>query len=332
MNRRAFLCGLTAILAGPIAVKAQQAQRPVTIGMLCTGWCPFPSPPEASRPLIFALEHVGLVSGRTLTWDFGSIVNSERQIGVEARNLVLRRPDLILVWPGSIAAARAAKDATRTIPIVLMAVSDAVENGLVENLRRPGANITGMSVPLFDLTIKQIQLLKEINPQLKRILVVQGHLDSGERKTVDRLRRTATSLGLDAGGIDIIDAANMEQALSTAHRSASAILGIGSWPAVVQKRIPVLALERKLPLIMPWRAWDSAGDWGGILIAYGPHFPTVAERTAVLIDRILKGATPADLPVEEPTRYELVIDGVMAKALGLTIPQSVLLRADQVIE
>jgi putative tryptophan/tyrosine transport system substrate-binding protein len=88
-------------------------------------------------------------------------------IGVEARNLVLRRPDLILVWPGSIAAARAAKDATRTTPIVLMAVSDAVENGLVENLRRPGANITGRSVPLFDLTIKQIQLLKEINPQLK---------------------------------------------------------------------------------------------------------------------------------------------------------------------
>jgi putative ABC transport system substrate-binding protein len=161
---------------------------------------------------------------------------------------------------------------------------------------------------------------------------VQGHLDPGERKTVDRLRRTATSLGLDTGGINIIDAANMEQALSTAQRSASAILGIGSWPAVVQSRIPRLALERKLPLIMPWRAWGSASGSTNTLIAYGPHFPTVAERTATLIDRIIKGTRPGDLPVEQPTSYELIIDAVMAKALGLTIPQSVLLRADQVIE
>ena len=211
-----------------------------------------------------------------------------------------------------------------------MAVPDAVERGLVDSLRRPEGNITGTSVPLFDLTIKQLQVLKEINPRLKRIIVVQGDLDPGERKTVDRLRGAAAALGLDAAGISVTDAKEIEQALAVAQKSVPAVLAIGSIPHVVNNRVRVLSQEYKLPFVTAWRAWEGGG--GSTLIAYGPHFPTVAERTAALIDGILKGAPPANLPVEEPTRYELVIDGVMVKALGLTIPPTLLLRADQVIE
>src|SRR5262245_40112068 len=119
--------------------------------------------------------YVGLVRGRTLTLDIGGVANSDDQMTVVARELVVRSPDLILVWTGNVAAARAAKDATRSIPIVLMAVPDAVEHGLVNSLARPGGNVTGTSIPTYDLTIKQLQVLKEINPRLKTLLGVQEH-------------------------------------------------------------------------------------------------------------------------------------------------------------
>jgi putative ABC transport system substrate-binding protein len=288
-------------------------------------------PAGSSRPLITALESVGLVQGRTLAWDIGGIVNAEDLVAVEAQKLVSRRPDLILVWPGSVAAARAAKDATRTIPIVLMAVPDVVEHGLADSLARPGGNVTGTSIPLYDLTVKQLQVLKEINPRIKRIIVVQGGLDRGNRQTVDRLRGAAASLGL-AAGISLTDATNAEQALATAQQGVSGVLAIGSMPFVVHSRVRALALERKLPFIIAWRAHESGGGTGGTLITYGPRFAAVAERTAYLIDRIFKGTPPGRLPVEELTSYELVIDGVMAKALGLTIPAGVKARADVVLD
>jgi putative ABC transport system substrate-binding protein len=313
----------------PLAVHAQPAGRQVKIGVLCAGACPFGGGEGAIRPLIDALERVGLVRGRTLVLDIGGVVTSEDQVVGEAQKLVSRRPDLILVWTGSVAAARAAKDATHTIPIVLMAVPDVVEHGLVDSLARPGGNITGTSIPVYDLTIKQLQVLKEISPRLQRIVVVQGDLSHGDRHMVDRLRGAADSLRLQ-GGLATTDVPNLEQALAAAPAGASAVLAIGSMPHVVQARIQRLALERKLPLVFPWKAWFGGGSHG--LVAYGPRFTAIAERTASLSDRIIKGTRPADLPVEQPTSYELIIDGVMSKALGLTIPQSVLLRADQVIE
>jgi len=327
------LIGLAVALAinllASLLVEAQPAGRQVKIGVLCAGLCPFHGPAATARPLIIALERVGLVQGRTLAWDIGGIVTTEDLIAVEAQKLVSRRPDLILVWPGSVAAARAAKDATRTIPIVLMAVPDVVEHGLADSLARPGGNISGTSIPLYDLTVKQLQVLKEINPRLKRVILVHGDLDRRELQTVNRLRGAAAVLGLDAG-IGVTDARKVEQALAEAQAGTSGVLAIGSMPAVVQTRVRALALERKLPFIMAWRAWEGVGS--STLIAYGPHFSAVAERTAAIIDRILKGARPGDLPVEEPTSYELVIDGVMAKALGLTIPPGVRARADEVLD
>jgi ABC-type uncharacterized transport system substrate-binding protein len=313
----------------PLAVHAQPAGRQVKIGVLCARACTFGGGTAGYRPLIDALERVGLVQGRSLVWDIGGVAASENQINAEAVKLVSRRPDLILVWSGNVAAARAAKDATHTIPIVLMAVPDAVEHGLVASLARPGGNITGTSIPIYDLTIKQVEVLKEINPRLKGIVVVHGELDRAERQTMDRLRGAAASLQL---GITASDLGNVEQALAKAPAGASTVLTIGNIPYVIERRIRQLALERKLPLIRPWYAWEGVGGAGTALIAYGPRFSAVAERTAALIDRIVRGSRPADLPVEQMTSYELIIDGVMAKALGLTIPQSVLLRADQVIE
>jgi putative ABC transport system substrate-binding protein len=316
------------MLTMPLVGEAQQAARQVRIGVLCAGFCPFGGPEYSYRPLIDALAGVGLVQGRTLVWDIGGVVSSEDQIALEAQKLVSRRPALILVWPGNVAAARAAKGATHTIPIVLMAVADVVEHGLVDSLGHPGGNITGTSVPLHDLIVKQLQVLKEINTRLKNIVVVQGDLDLGERQAMDRLRGAAASLQLD-GGISVTDVSNVERALAAAPAGASAVLAIGNMPIVVHRRVRILAFERKLPFVVPWRAWQGQSS---TLITYGPRFPAVAERTAALIDRIVKGARPGDLPVEEPTSYELVIDGVMAKALGLTIPPGVRARADEVLD
>ena len=328
MDRRGFLA-ILALLAGPRVAGAQQPPRPVRLGVLCSGVCPFGGPVGSYRSLTEALARVGLVQGRTLAWDVGGVTNTEDQVVVEAPKLAARRPDLILVWPGNVTAARAAKVATSTIPIVLMAVPDAVQNGLVGSLGRPGGNVSGTSVPTRDLTVKQVQILKEISPRLKAIVVVQGDLDRGDRETVEHLRGAAASLQLD-GGISSTDASHLEQALAAAPAGSSGILVVGNMPILVFRRIRVLALERKLPLLIPWRAWEGGG--GDSLIAYGPRFSDLAARTAALIDRIVKGARPGEIPVEEPTSYELVIDGIMAKALGLTIPPSVRARADEVIE
>src|SRR5262245_10681115 len=194
--------GLAVGVVVPPAAEPQQAARQVTIGLLCAGLCPFRGAEYLYRPLIDALANVGLVRGRTLVWDIGGVTDSEAQIAVEAQKLVSRRPAVILVWPGNVAAARAAKDATQSIPIVLMAVADVVEHGLVDNLGRPGGNITGMSVPMHDLIVKQLQVLKEINPRLKGIVVAHGDLDRGERWTIDRLRKATASLQLD-GNISV---------------------------------------------------------------------------------------------------------------------------------
>jgi putative ABC transport system substrate-binding protein len=200
------------VLMGALAGEAQQTARQVKIGVLCAGFCPFGGPERSYQPRNDALAGVGLVQGRTLVWDIGGVINSEDQVAIEAQKLVSRNPTLILVWPGNVAAARAAKDATRSIPILLMAVPDVVEHGLVDSLGRPGGNITGISVPMDDLLIKQMQVLKEISTRLKGIVVVQGDLDRSERQTMDRLRKAAASLQLDAG-IRVTDLRNVEQAL-----------------------------------------------------------------------------------------------------------------------
>jgi putative ABC transport system substrate-binding protein len=180
--------------------------------------------------------------------------------------LVSRRPDLILIWAGNVAAAQAAKAATETIPIVLMAIPDVVEQGLVASLSHPGGNITGTSVPMYDLTIKQVEVLKEINPRLKRIVAVRGALDRVERKTMDRLRAAAASLWLTEG-IMVTDVDNVDHALVTAATGATAVLTIGSIPYGIDQRILQLACERKLPLIRPWRPWEGSAGSGTGLIA-----------------------------------------------------------------
>jgi len=324
------LIELAVVVAINLFVASLAEAQQVKIGVLCAG---FGCPPsggnmEASWRLIDKLARVGLVQGRTLGWDFGSVTGSEDQIRIEAQKLVSRNPTLILVW-GNVAAAQAAKEATRIIPVVLLAVPDVVEHGLVDSLGRPGGNITGVSVPTIDLIIKQLQVLREINTRLKTVVVVQGDL-GGEPKTVDRLRGAAASLRLDAG-FSVTGLSNVEQALAATPAGGSVVVAIGNMSRTAHQRLKELALARKLPLVMPWLPWQGQGS-GILLLAYGPRFSAVAERIAALIVRIVNGARPEDLPVEEPTSYELVIDGVMAKALGLTIPPSVRARADEIIE
>src|SRR5262245_60644381 len=150
-------------LSAPLAADAQLTARPVKIGVLCAGTCSFGAGAIGRpQPLVDELQRIDLVEGRSLVWDIGGIVASEDRIDVEASKLVSRRPDLILVWPGNVAAARAAKAATQTIPIVLMAVPDVLEHGLVTSLNRPGGNITGTSVPTYDVTVRRVEARQEL--------------------------------------------------------------------------------------------------------------------------------------------------------------------------
>src|SRR5262245_65794209 len=225
------LIGLAVVLVASLqlatlAVHAQPVGQQVKIGVLCAGACGFGGGAVGYRPLTDALDRVGLVEGRSLVWDIGGVVASENAINAEAVKLVSRRPDLILVWAGNVAAAQAAKAATGTIPIVLMAVPDVVERGLVASLNRPGGNITGTTVPMYDLMIKQIEVLKEINPRLRGLVAAHGVLDGAERETLDRLRVAAGSLRLDEG-VTVTDLGNVEHALVAAPAGGCAFVIIG---------------------------------------------------------------------------------------------------------
>jgi putative tryptophan/tyrosine transport system substrate-binding protein len=328
MNRRAFVTGLGAVLAAPLGAEAQQAGKVYRLGVLAPGVHAAPSSAVSTNFLPVILRELGYIDGQNLVIEHRFAEGKLERLPGLAQELVQLGVDALVA--GSPPAVRAAKDATRTIPIVmLLSYSDPVELGFVASFGRPGGNITGV-VLAAEPTIagKRLELIKDAIPRATRIAVLAtGEVQS--RTQAQWAERVAPSLAVKLVVVEL-RSADYDRAFATmvAERADALSIVASVILSTDVERIIQLAAKHRLPTIYDWREHVEAGG----LMAYGGSVAGFTRRAAIYIDRIFKGAKPTDLPVERATTFELVINLKTAKALGLTIPPSLLLRADQVIE
>ena len=327
MNRRAFLGSLTGgLLAAPLAAGAQQATKVYRVGVLSVGTRPTSTTPFSS--FHEGLHELGWVEGKNLIVESRYADFKQERLPNLAGELVQLEMDVI-VTVGT-PAAGAAKKATSTIPIVLSFAGDPVRAGLVASLARPGGNMTGLSMVASELYLKRLQILKEAVPPLKRVAVPYNPANASFRSATEGTLGAIHSLGLETDQIEVRSLDDLEVAFRTAKLAgADAVVLISDQVFFAARaRMAGLALQHRLPSIAEGKEFVEAGA----LMSYAPNLSALAGRAAVFVDKILKGAKPGDLPMEQPTKFELVINLKTAKALGLTIPPSLLQRADQVIE
>jgi putative ABC transport system substrate-binding protein len=334
LDRRKFLGVLgVALLGAPRAADAQPAGKVYRIGFLSVGFAPTPTTPvsglEAFRR---RLRELGYVEGANVVieYRFGGV--NREPLASLAVELVRLNPDVIVTQGSS--AAVAAKKATGTIPIVMAISLDAVREGIVASLARPGGNVTGMTnISDPDFIGKRLQLVKEVLPGASRLAIVPPRTRPYSRAAEDWLRDTeaaAKALGLTVQVLEVKDPSRWDEVFAAAvGKRVDALYPIEFPGHVVHaKHIAEVALKHRIPTVFGVRDHVDAGG----LLSYGANFAAMYRRAAELVDKVLKGAKPSDLPIEQPTNFELVINLKTAKALGLTIPQSLLFRADQIIE
>jgi len=330
VQRRDFLLAVGALLAAPLAAKAQQAAKTARIGYLSPNAAAVnPRLVEAFRQ---GLGDLGYVEGRNLLIEFRSAEGKSERLPALATELVALKVDVILSGGGTLAAL-AAQQATRTLPIVIVAVGDPVTSGLVTSLARPGANVTGLSLLFPELVSKCLELLKQAVPGVVRVAVLSQPGAVPERTEKDILKGAevaARALGMQLQVVEARGAEDFDRAFSQMTSARMDALTVLSTPVFSseRKRLVNLAAKNRLPTVFSFREYVEAGG----LISYGPDLADLYRRSATYVDRILKGTKPSELPVEQPSKFELVIDLRTAKQLGLTIPQSVLARADEVIQ
>jgi len=327
IDRRAFLAGAAALLAAPLAAETQQADKVARIGYLGTRRGVSPHLPEAFRQ---GLRDLGYVEGRNVVIEYRNSEGKNERLPALAAELVALKVDVILA--AATPHALAAKQATRTIPIVFAATGDAVADGLVASLARPGGNITGLSFFTPELVGKRLELLKQTVPGVSRVAVLWNPGGLGESTEKDVLKRAevaARAIGVQLHFVEARGPADFDRVFSDMTRARAGALTVLTSAMLFEerKRLVDLVAKNRLPAVYPWREFVDAGG----LMAYGPDLADLFRRAATYVDKILKGAKPGDLPVEQPTKFELVINLKTAKALGLTIPPSLLQRADQVI-
>jgi putative ABC transport system substrate-binding protein len=328
MNRRVFLSAVTgSLLAAPLAVEGQQAGRVYRLGLLFP-IAPGPSEQRTSAVLIpAALRELGYVEGQNLIVERRYADGQVNRFPGLARELVRLRMDVILaITPAAI---RAARDATQTVPIVMYGNFDPVAAGLVANLARPGGNITGVVIaPGGTLAGKKLELLMEAVPGARQIALL-APVDPAFSLQAREAQKAALPLGVKLTVVEV-RGRDYDRAFTAiaATRPDALFVGSNAQFYLDRKQIIELAAKHHLPAIYEW---PEQGEDGG-LMGYGTSLVRLSQRAATYIDRIFKGAIPAELPVEQPTKFELVINLKTAKALGLTIPPSLLQRADQVIE
>jgi putative tryptophan/tyrosine transport system substrate-binding protein len=315
-------------LAAPLAAEAQQATKVARIGYLLSNPAANPHLHEAFRQ---GLRDLGYVEGRNLVIEYRSAEGKLERLPALAAELVALKVDVIVA--GGTPAALATKQATKTLPIVFTAVADPVTSGLVTSLARPGGNVTGLSVLLPELVGKCLERLKQAVPEVSRVAVLWQPGGLGERTEKDMLKRAevaARALGVRLQFLEARGPADFDRAFSDMTRARAGALTVLASNMLLgeRRRLVDLAAENRLPAVYTWRDFVDAGG----LMAYGPDLADSFRRAATYVDKILKGAKPGDLPVEQPTKFELVINLKTAKALGLTIPPSLLGQADQVIQ
>jgi putative ABC transport system substrate-binding protein len=325
MRRRNFIALLgSAGVTWPLAAHAQQPEKLPIIGYLGTSTAATNS--QTIAAFVQRLHELGWTEGRTVAierrWAEG---RTERYAELAAEFIRLKVD--IIVTPG--AAVPAVKQLTSAIPIVFPVAQDPIGSGLVLNLPRPGGNVTGLSDATADLAGKRIELLREVVPGLRRLAILANVGTPGAALDMGEAQTAADRLGLQVVTSPIRRAEDIAPAFDSIAGRADALYVCGdALQTTYRLRINTLALGLRLPTILNTRANAEAAG----LISYGPNFPDLYRRAADYVDKILRGAKPADLPVEQPTKFELVINLTTAKALGLVIPESFLLRADEVIE
>ena len=275
-----------------------------------------------------SLRELGLVDGRNIHLEVLSAEGNADRLPELAAQHVARKVDIIVTGGGNVSTI-AARNVTRTIPIIMSISINAVEAGLVQSLARPGGNITGMTVPL-DLGLKQIQLLKEFMPSLSRLVVLVRHDQLTPAELQGATMAVQALLGLTPQFVEVQSPADLPRALATARAARAEAMIVSGDPLLYQLRAQIVAFARAAKIADLTTAPDMID--AGALLYYGPHLLELYRGVARFIDRILKGAKPADLPVEQPTLFELAVNLSTAKALGLKVPQTILQRADRVIE
>jgi putative ABC transport system substrate-binding protein len=325
MDRRAFLASTVGALAAPLAVEAQPPRRVPRIGALGG-----PQSPDSPAWAGFrqGLRELGWEEGRNLVLEFRFAGAWDERYGELAGELVRLKVDVVVTHNSQ--AARAAKEATSTIPIVMYAVAYPVEAGFVASLARPGGNVTGVSNQLGDLMGKYLDLLREIAPGMRRVALLWDPNNLSSALGLKEVEVLAQREGVHLISVPVRRPADLEPALRALTRERPDALFVHPVPVLLPDtaKVAEFALKHRLPSVAGNRGFADAG----LLMSYGVNLFDLGRKAAQYVDKILKGAWPRDLPIEQPTKFELVINLKTAKALGLTIPQSLLQRADQVIE
>ena len=322
-----MLLGLLAFAVAPLAAEAQQAGKGYRIGYLST-----PTRESVEHGLaafLRTLRGLGWIEGQNLIIEYRWAEGNVERLPALAAELVRGKVDVIVAPAGS--AALAAKNATSTIPIVMIFASDPVETGLVASLRRPGGNITGTTfTPGPEIFGKQLQILKEAVPNASRVAILSNPADPSFALQVRQVEATARSLGIRLQHVEARGREEFDSAFAAMARDrADALLVTGTSTFLAHRtRLAELAVKGRLPTMHSFRESVEAGG----LMAYAVNMADFVGRSAVYVDKILKGAKPADLPIEQPTKFELIINLKAAKALGITVPQALVLRADEVIQ
>ena len=323
MNRRNAVVALVALSGLPMVVRAQQAVRIWRFGYLSFG-----ARVEVPRQVLRGLRELGYVEGQDFTIDYRFAEGNADLLSAFAADLVRQKVDVIIA--ASTQPTIAARKATGTIPIVMVVSGDAVGTGLVQSLARPGGNITGHTMISPEVSGKRLELIKETLPKMTRVGVLWNPTDPPRQLEFRETTSAAQRLGIQILSVEVSEVADLRRKIPALanERPDALIVFIDPFTYTYRVLIAELALGAHLPTMAADRFTTSAGA----LMSYGPDLADLSRRTAIYVDKILKGAKPADLPVEQPRKFELFINLKTAKTLGITIPQSLLLRADEVIQ
>ena len=329
MDRRTFLaCPGGLLLVTPVDAASQQAAVVPRVGYLALHLSGAPQLTDAFRQ---GLRDLGYVEGRNVAIEYRDAEGKSERLPALAAELVHLKVS-VLVTVGALPAL-AAKQVTQSLPIVFIGAADPVTSGIVSSLARPGGNVTGLSLLLPELVGKRLELFKQAVPGISRIAVLWQPGGSGKRTERELLREAETAarpLSLQLQFVEARSPTDIDKAFSEMTRMRAEALTVLSTPmfGAEQRRLVDMAAKHRLPTVFQFRQYVEAGG----LMSYGPDLADLYRRAATYVDRILKGAKPTDLPVEQPIKFELVINMKTARALGLTIPKSLLARADEVIE
>jgi len=327
MERRTFLGTLgISVLGAPLAAEAQQTGKVYRIGYLSAGSST--SNPRVLESFRQGLRELGWIEGQNIVIEYRWAEGRFDRLPDLAAELVRLKVDVIVGAPTP--AVLAAKNATALIPIVGVSLTEPVGVGLIASLARPGGNVTGVSYSVgTDIFGKDLELLKEAIPKVRRVAVLSNPDGPVQPLTISNIKEAARSLGLQLQIVEARGPGDFDGAFAAMARERAGALLVVTDPVFIphRARLVNLAAKNRLPSIFTQRADVEAGG----LMSYGPNFADMYRRAATYVDKILKGAKPADLPVEQPTKFELVINLKTAKALGLTIPRSLLARADEVV-